>query len=368
MNRFCFLIFILFACIYAKGQNTSYLSLSYSPSFVFKHKKELTFEIPNYGYQSSLKYTKSLRSSKNGYEEYWGFPNFTLELSFTDFGDRAVLGHALAINPGVQFYLKRFDKSAIKLNFMTGVGYLDKIYSPISNITNNAISSHFNNNTKFELSLELPKFSSLSFDFLLGFSHFSNGKTKLPNSGVNYYYTGLQYNFNRDKESDYKKDENNSEEISLKPWTFDLFYGLGWSTSENVGGPQYASYLLGGQIHYRLSNFINLVLGGEREFHGPSYYYFLRDFIDKDEANNRAVKYIVTIGSEMFFGKMGLKYLIGYYLPKEYTINNQAIFFRLQTNYYPIGNENKLNPYLGIALKSHYGVADYISYNIGLKF
>ncbi len=362
MRWTCNLVLLFIFCSSIQAQKSYDFSLEYNRAFVFKHKPGLAFEIPHYSQYVGLEYRKMFRDSI-GWENYWGYPHFITSIGWTYFGDNEVLGNAYAIIPGIQFHVLDDDFFNIKFNLSSGIAYIDKLYHPINNTTNNAISSHLNNNTKLSFDFRLKSVDWVALT--LGLSHFSNGKRKLPNSGINYFHLGLKYVFSRVKED---RTEKRSGYNSLKKYGFDVYYGCGAATSENIGGPRYEINIMGLMGYYRFSDFFNVFLGGEREFHGPSYYYYLRDFVEEEEAKDRSVKCIVTTGWEMIFGHFSTKYIIGTYIPKEGVVNNEAVFFRLQTSYYPLGYEKKISPYLGVALKSHFGVADYISLQLGFKW
>jgi len=358
---------LLFVLFFSPVFSQSTVNLSYNQAFVFKHKPSLLFEIPDYSFHLYLQYCKHY-IGHTGWQSYWHSPDFIVDLGYTHFGS-SVLGNGFALTPGVQFYLKRYQKSGIQFHIASGMAYLNTVYNPISNPLNTAISSHWNNHTKLGITYYSNDFFNRSLKLVFGMAHYSNGKNKLPNSGINFIYAGLSVGIykteiNENVPAEYEeKDTTRFRRIRIE-----LYAGLGASTSENIGGPQYPVYLYGGALHFSMSRYLDAILGIEREFNGPLYYYYYYDFIEKSEAKRRATKYIVSTGVEMILGNIGIKFLAGVYIPRENVINEQPVIFRLQTNYYPIGQYKKVNPYVGIALKSHYGVADFISYHLGVKF
>jgi hypothetical protein len=73
-----------------------------------------------------------------------------------------------------------------------GLGYTNKIYDPISNPKNVAVSTHFNAMMNFAVK-STYRIKNHSIVLGLDITHFSNGAFKVPNYGINMPYLSLGY-------------------------------------------------------------------------------------------------------------------------------------------------------------------------------
>ncbi len=150
-------------------------------------------------YSTHLKYSFGLHphtpASQSYINAYQG-----IGLARFDFGNRQELGTPVA------FYLFQGGSIArlaprLRLNYEWNLGLSGgwKPYDETDNPNNRVIGSHAN--AYLNLNLYLSWALSRAFDLTLGAtgSHFSNGNTRYPNSGLNTIdcKVGLAYNFNR---------------------------------------------------------------------------------------------------------------------------------------------------------------------------
>ncbi len=336
---------------------------------IFKHKKELFFDVPTISLGAELTISKTT-SGEKGWKQFWGRPDTELNLLCVNFGDAKVLGSAWAITPGLAFYLHRGVNSNLKLHLSTGVAYLTKTYDVNTNTNNNAIGSHINNATRFKLSYERILHKGLSVIPSISFNHFSNGRTTVPNSGINVVMLqmGLKKAFIQERNDEEKRDALSNTRNDRK-WGINLQYSQGWSEAMVPGGPEFPVRSYGLSTRYKPATFLSLHGGGEYEYNEAIYEFERHIFTDKKSAGDKSTFYSVFVAAEMFFGSISQRVQLGYYLDTPIRRDTEEFYFKLNTNYYlsyiSIGG---VKPYIGIVLKSHYAVASYFAFVGGVDF
>jgi hypothetical protein len=376
-RRYCLgLIFPWLFCCSILGQSYSF-NILYAPTKFIKHAKKSTFEAPAYSqlWQSSLNF--HLNGSKH-WQRYWNRPTIELNMLYMHFGNDDILGKAFGCIPSVRFKLTKVK--TIDINFHVGFGgaYLNKKYDKISNPLNNAIGSHWNNVTQFALSIERQVYKNFHIAVGGHFTHFSNARTASPNRGIN--TAGLTFGVIQSFEGKSDKREENKflsdtleksgDTVILKRrWGGDFLAGYGISEYSFTGGPKYGSYFMNVGLSYSISPFLKIILGGEYEYNQSVYQFYYQDFIPADEAKQKATKIASYLAADLAFGKVVFRAQSGYYLPyPELRENTTPYYIKLNINVYPFPDHWRLRPYLGILLKSHVEIAQYMGLVSGVSF
>ncbi len=332
---------------------------------MLKHKEGLFFDIPPLasGFHASIQ--KQTNGTKS-WHHYWGFPRFEGVFGLMNFGNNEVLGTALSLAPGFRFTLKKWNKTGLYLHYATGIAYLSKKFNPINNPSNNAIGSNYNNMSRLKLGFE--RVLTRDLNLLLGFSfnHFSNGLTRSPNSGINTYglNLGISSTF------------GNKIEISEKPvfrkhrkFGLSTMLGIGVSEHSNYGGPNFPIYIAGLGGYWRHASFQRLHFGFEYEYSTKVYEFELSIFTDEEIARRRSRRTIIYVAEELMFGDISMRFQLGFYtqVASEYT--GTPFYIKVMTLYHPpIKATGEFKPYLGMILKTHFAVAEYIGIATGVTF
>ena len=335
---------------------------------IVHHKEGLLYNVPDLTGGITLHYIKEADVSSKC-AKFWGYPDFYYSLSYTRFGDDEVLGSAYSALLGISFKILSTD--LYKLNFYTstGLAYIDRIYHEDLNPTNNAIGSHINSTSRFAISNTFNINNRIDFRLGGGMIHFSNARTRSPNSGINAFTVDVGMNYkiglkqNLDRDIEHLMDTTSSK----KSFYLDLFYTYGITNSSVPGGPQYHLDIFGAGLGYAISPFLNLLLGYEYDYNHLLFHFHLRNFRSRAESNQLAKRNILYVGSELMFSNIGFRNQIGLYLPFFNRENPDNIYFKLMLIYYPFGHQNKISPYIGASMKSHFGVAEHVGLNIGCK-
>lgn len=125
--------------------------------------------------------------------EEWAFrlkaPKTGMEISLTDFGNPDSLGLALSVMPFLEF--KAFRSERFKIATAVGASIFSKKYHPANNPNNKAVTTNITWAFKLYLYYWFLSTQNLDWRVGVGYSHHSNGHTKLMNQGYNSFMLGL---------------------------------------------------------------------------------------------------------------------------------------------------------------------------------
>lgn len=334
---------------------------------VVKHREGLLYEIPPISMIFQGGKVIQTDGSKS-WHKYWGFPRLERNMHVNVFGDAEVLGYAFGAAPGIGFYMHRGTKSSVILHMAAGFAYLTREYNALTNPTNNAIGSNFNNTTQVKLSYEKDFMKQLSLDVGLGITHYSNGLSSSPNSGINVIglHLGCKHSLSNKIDSDGEFLEIPNE--LSKRWGLNAFISYGVAEYSVPGGPKYPikNYSLG--VYYRANPFFKWHLGLDYDYTLGAYEFAIRDFQTEEVANGEATSTALFAAAEGIFGDVSFRYQMGYYLDLLYDKSDKVPYSKFNIIYNVPYDYYDVKPYVGILLKTHVAVAEYVALQIGLEW
>lgn len=332
---------------------------------VLRHKEGLLFDTPPLSKAFSLYLNKPTNGNK-AWHKFWGYPSFEGVLFVLDFGDPNVLGRAVGLAPGLKFTLKEIGRATLSLHYATGIAYLSKPFDPESNPNNNAIGSKWNNYSRLRIGVDFPVSSTVGFNISSSFNHFSNGLSSSPNSGLNVYgiNAGLSFLLGKPLE---RNDE--PQAFDYRKWGISAMLGMGVSEHSNYGGPNFPIYFVGGGGYWRYHKFLKLHAGLEYEFSTKQYEFLLSIFEPAEMARKSATRNIAYVANELLFGDISMRTQLGFYTNRAAIQSNQAFYIKAITMYHPaLKITGDAKPFVAIMLKSHFAVAEYIGFAVGVDF
>lgn len=364
------LFLTLFCHEESKGQHG--ISLIYAPSKVIKHRESILFDVPKRTHEFRFAYTYQTKGTRE-WHHFWKKPKITINALWVDFGSQE-LGDAFALLPEIHFALKKYKSLTFNMQFGTGIAYLNNPFNPIDNPLNNAIGSNLNNTSSLKFGLEYQWSDQLSASLSTGIVHFSNGLSSSPNTGINIY--GLTFNANYhfhtyvavDPNSEIITRSNQEEENPLfRKWIADLQYQYGFTEHSTPGGPKYGVQAISIGLGYRYSRFMTVFAGGEYEYNDGVYTFFKRNFYTEEEALRKAKKTNIYLSNEFRYGPVFNRFRVGFYLGWP-SINTKTNYLKVVTGIYLPRVTKHTRPYVGVVLKTHTAVADYLAIMGGVSF
>ncbi len=285
------------------------------------------------------------------------FPQYGLNLWYSDLGANPYTGKALLLVPFINFPLKRYNNSSLYLYVGTGLAYLSKTFNVKENYQNIAISTHFNAairlNLKYVYSL---KKTDLSLG--LGLTHISNGAFKKPNLGYNIPTINLGIAYSELSKRKFLKRQiplftrNNNFSI-LFNYSNKALYPPGWKS--------YSAYNI--QAGYLYSATLKSSLGINAELiYDRSEYEMCKRSGDTLKSEFATIKPAFSFAYCLKIEKLELQFHLGTYLWSKYK-EEGYIYTRLVIRY---KLTNKF--FTNLSLRSHYFKADATEIGVGYNF
>ena len=129
------------------------------------------------------------RGSKLWHVKY-RYPTVGSTLFIGSVGNKELLGNYVGLYGFSELPMIKYKNYEMAFRLGCGLGYTNKIYDPISNPKNVAVSTHFNAMMNFAVK-STYRFKNHSIVLGLDITHFSNGAFKVPNYGINMPYLSL---------------------------------------------------------------------------------------------------------------------------------------------------------------------------------
>jgi hypothetical protein len=360
---YLFLIFLYsFFAISQEKKNIAYFDAQLFRGNVIKHTNDVGHLITGHPDGFMLSYNWKTFGNKE-WEQVYNYPDYGVSIHYLDFKNK-FLGYNFAVGLHYNFY---FLNRNLIFRISQGIGVTSNPYNKETNNKNNAFGTKVMDNTYFMLQYKKENILD-RIGFQAGFmlTHFSNGRFKAPNSGINTIAlnVGLNYNFNDSQE--FIRDTLPTKETYKERIKYNLAFRTGVSEGPVPHLGQRQFYHIGLYADKRIGRKSALQLGTDVFFSR-----YLRDYIkfasvafpDK-KLINPSVDYKrvgLFIGHELFINKLSIETQFGYYVykPFDYEID---IYQRVGAKYYITKNL-----FSGVGLKTHGGRAEAIEVTLGIR-
>lgn len=360
IKRFLFLLSFITATF---AQNNWYIDAQYFKGNIYKHTPEIGHLVVSHPEGFLLAFNNKTDGSKE-WHQYFNFPDYGISFQKVDYKNE-IIGKNYSIGLHYNFY---FLKRNLLLRVSQGVGLATNPYDKESNNKNIVFGSKILDNNYFLLQYQKQNLIGpigLQTGFML--THYSNGRFKAPNSGLNTYSFnfGLNYDFNQN----YKqivKDSLPNKATFREPIKFNAAFRTGRSEGPILGLGQRQFYHIGLYSDKRIGRKSAIQFGTDVFFSR-----YLRDYIKylvvvkpKDKIIDPNVDYKrigLFLGHELFINKLSLETQVGYYIykPFDYEID---LYQRLAMKYYLTKNI-----FAGVGLKTHGARAEAVEFGLGIR-
>ena len=323
------------------------------------------------------------RGSKKWHRRF-NFPEYGFSYFFSNLGNTDQFGYAHGIIPNYTTVLVNTNRIKLKYRIGFGLGYFTKIFDEENNPHNFLIGSRIMNMSFMSLYLDFKINSQMSL--MLGGSliHGSNGHFNIPNGGVNNVTGNFGIRYQISKETEVKQSELLNPEKRLK---FNINAGYGvhelGATTFPLDLPKTSIYTFSASVGLITKRRHNISIGLSSK-----YYEGFEKFIKMDSALMRKPfgnSFIHTVYTEVEFLFPHVSFFIGlgynYHKPVfTYLRADRSALIRdvaekqlsgkLGFRFFAFNNcdNKKLNPYIGIAIKSKFSRADYPEISCGIEF
>lgn len=380
-----------------------------SPEVLLGITAEANSYFPDHGLQSQAIVSFGWEHDNNPQE--WTHrlkgPRTGISIGYTDFGNTENLGSAISVLPFIEFNAFRSKKLTIQVG--TGASYFTKKYDPITNPNNEAVTTDFT--WSFRLFSHYRVFSTNKIDWRagIGYSHHSNGQTRLPNQGFNSFLIGVSADIKNNSKPTFYSEENKPTFLNNRYSYFAIRTGLGVQTLGKAFNDKKGVYAFSAEYGSVYNNTYKVGLGMYYRFYRHYYDYITnnesliqdgREFDSfKEKPTWSASNLGVFVTGEVLLNHFGINLQIGFNIHKpayniDWRINqgwdvvpreipeNSAIVLgefdtkfrlkklissRLGLKYYLIGTRKapKNNFFIGANINSNLGQADFTELSFG---
>lgn len=284
------------------------------------------------------------------------FPRLGVAFSYVNFNNPAILGEGFTIAPYIEPFITPWKPISYSVRFSAGAAYLNKIYDPVTNPENLFYSKRLSYILSLTPSIFYNRIENWKFRLSGSYNHISNGGNRQPNKGINFpvISLGVDYIFKPvdfSKKVDYQSQSvknNHSVDITL--------LGTAKTPDFQTKGRK---ALFGLNISYQRSigRISNLLLGAEWVNDGALKAELSRKYLSPPDHNRAAL----LVGHSLSVGKFSFSQQLGVYIYSPAKAKD-PVYQRWGLNY-------QLNEklFLGINLKAHRHVADFLDIRIGYR-
>jgi hypothetical protein len=327
-------------------------------------------------------------TGKQYWNQYYRFPQTGILCSYTEFGNPAELGFEWSLVPNMSY---RFKQSG-KFNFYGFIGlgfaWFSKPYDRIENTDNKMVGSRVTNKTILGLDLDYQLFDFLTASAGVSYIHYSNGHYQLPNIGINIpgIHIGLKYFPHRFPDKFIHSDTTANLH---KNWLLNVRIGMGMhefgDPVKPTGGPKYPVYNGSVYLSKRTGVVTNLTVGVHLNYY-TSFYDFIRsqELYEKD-LRLKSMALIAFGGLEFMFGHLAFSGQVGFNLYNPFlkeiqkmrnensgfkNVSKEYLTLKLGSQFYVFHTlqTTRLNPWIGLFLKTNAGQADFVEVSLGCAF
>lgn len=359
--------FILFFCLSVSSQSQSDSVLAskwqikpvFNSGFLIVHRIGIGHLVKGYPTIYELNISKTTNGSKIWHIEN-NKPDIGLSVQCIDFRNPKQLGYALSVVPYIEIPLSKIERpSRMILRLCFGATYVTKHFDINTNHKNIAVGSALNAYVQFKWFWHLKLNSQLRFEPGFTFTHLSNGRSNVPNLGLNIFSlnAGINYQFKGQQKLKLRID---SATRAKSKHEIILISAVG-PNQINVNGPHYKSYLFSTAYQFNKRN-THKFSAGIDWFYDEIYQFDSKHITGKDNVGIEKLRVSARLGYSYNVGRISFPIEIGYYIYNK-TVPDASVVSRIGVRYYsPVG----IIGHFG--LRTHYAVAYNFEYGIGYRF
>ncbi len=299
-------------------------------------------------------------TGRHSYEYLYRYPRYGAGYNFTNFGNAEVLGkaHALFGFCEVPFYRSN-NRLNVNYKIDFGLAYNTVVYDVYENPLDHSISSKFNGFVGFDFNAtySLSNRNHIKLGFEL--THYSNGKAKSPNLGINAVTLTAAYLY------DLKPFKPLAENLVAKPLydkhVVDIVWNNGYKRDDMLNEKLYHISTLVADYYYCFAP--KYGFGGGVDFFYDASLAPTKEFEEKVEANSSDnYQFGAHLGAMARYNNFGVLLETGHYIHAPF--HKYSAFYSRFGMRYAIKGRVILN----FTIKAHYAIADYIEWGIGYRF
>jgi Lipid A 3-O-deacylase (PagL) len=335
---------------------------------VVRHSPKITIQ----SNQAVLGAELSLFKQTNGtqaWQQLRHYPKTGLTLCYLNMGEGAH-GQGIALLPNISVHVIKNKKFPTDFRIGGGLGYVSKPYDSFSNPRQNAIGSHLNGSMQARIGTQIRLNAHWQMQISACLTHFSNGSSALPNYGINIPTGQIAINYSKKAQTSFIQQENLSKKAQ-KHWGLQLNLGTASVEYVVIDGPRYPVWSSALAATYLLNKVNKLGVGVDYEFNRSVYEWGLysTSFPTSAIAKKSSMRVGTFISDEFLFGNASILVHLGVYQGKNFNKYVLTPYYtKVGLRYYLPKILGITRPFVGVYLKTHKAIAEYISFNVGMSF
>lgn len=325
--------------------------------------------------------------TQTGWQSFFNYPQYGLQFGWNALGNDPVLGHQYSVIPFITFSTRRNWQKGIQIRLALGASYSTRHYHPILNPNNKLLGSPYSWKAHGSLYKSWVLSQNIQLKTGIGFVHYSNGHTTIPNYGVNGIQAllALQYFPNKVPINIAPKHLLSN---SPRPWY--LIMRQNWGIHElggaiyPIGGDKFSIYTTSIAIAIDWRTFLRFKAGLSYRFYNSYYHYIQEHQLAAYNSHARWSASAITLfgGLEMLLGHIGVEMELGINLYKPFykthfevfektntydKITKRFIATRLGAKAYYFNHKHlpKHNFFIGAFINANMGQADFSDFTVG---
>lgn len=344
-----------------KSNDSQTVEVHFLRGNILPHSPELYQLITGHPEGVMVNYAHQTHGSEE-WQTAYNFPDYGFYFLYQDFKNE-ILGKNYALGANYKFY---FLNRHLTLLVGQGIAMTTHPYDKYTNSKNRAFGSKYMGNTNFMLGYKKDRIiGGLGFEAGLFFTHYSNGRTQSPNSGINTYGLNLGLNYDFDSKASARRDSVVPMKQFSEPIKFNAVFRYGFNESQVIGSGQKPFYHVGiyadkrfnrkSALQFGLDFFATHSIKEYIKYRSIAYAY---EHVDADTDYRRAGLFV---GHELFIHKLSIETQVGFYFYRPFKLD-KPYYDRLGFKYYWTP---KL--FTGVSVKTHGFLAEAIEYGVGVR-
>lgn len=363
MRKIYFLFLGFSLTVFAQKDNPFSVEASYLRGNVLPHTEDMYHLVNGHPQAFLLTVVKRTDGSSEWHRAY-NYPDYGGYFLYQDFKSQP-LGENYSAGALYNFY---FWKRRLQFQLAQGIAVTTNPYDKVENSKNKAFGSRIMANTNIGFAYDNQQlFKNVGFHAGILFTHYSNGRVKSPNSGINTYVLNLGVNYNFSEDFKRQPDTTSVKKSYKEPMHYNFVFRTGINESPIVNSGQYPFYHVGFYADKRLNRKTALQLGAEL-FLTKSIEEYIKYFaiaypenenpIDADTDYKRVG---IFIGHELIINRISLEAQVGYYVYQPFK-KDIPIYDRVGVKYH-----FTKNVFGGFTIKTHMFLAEALEFGIGYR-
>jgi hypothetical protein len=360
--RNIYLFFLLFTIsLFGQKTNPFTIEASILRGNALPHSEDMYHLINGHPSGLMLSVIKKTEGTKEWHHAY-NYPDYGLYFVYQDFKSQP-LGQNYAVGALYNFY---FWNRKLQFKLSQGISFTTNPYDKVDNSKNKAFGSRFMGNTNIGFAYDNQTlFKNIGFHAGILFTHYSNGRVKSPNSGINTYVLNLGVNYNLAEDFKRLPDTTVTKKSYKEPIRYNFVLRTGINENPIINSGQFPFYHIGFYADKRLNRKSALQLGTElfltKSIEEYINYYavaYPEEGISPDTDYKRIG---IFVGHELLINKISLEVQLGFYAYQPFK-KDIPVYDRVGIKYY---FSDKI--FGGFTIKTHLFLAEALEFGIGYR-